>query len=181
MLWVVTGLRWVTRERVHVDRVASPWLIKKFIDREAEFVFVPWPGPIPGPDVGIPFDFPGVELGHRGGKCTFEAIVEKYDVKDPAVRELAKIVHAADIRADMETAPEARGLEAIAAGSMYLVEDDYEALERGFHVYDALYVYCQLRMLQEEHREDLRGMSGQERYEFLRARIKRPPTAGRIW
>jgi len=101
-------VRWVTREHVHVDRVASPWLISKFIDGDAEFIFVPWPGSLPTPEMGIPFDFPGAdfELGHHDGKCTFEAIVEKYDVDDPWVKEIAKIVHAADVAADIDKAPE---------------------------------------------------------------------------
>jgi len=172
-------MKWVTRWHVHVDRVACPWLISKFVDKDAEFVFVPWPGPPPSRDMGIPFDFPGsdFELGHREGKCTFEAIVEKYNIEDPWIREVAKIVHAADIASDMDMAPEARGVEAIAAGAMYIVEDDYEALDRGFLVYDALYVYVQLERIREKHKDELARMDPGKRFEFIKARINRAPEA----
>lgn len=172
-------MRWVTREHVHVDRVACPWLISKFIDEDAEFIFVPWPGPLPTPDMGIPFDFPGAdfELGHKDNKCTFEVIIEKYGVDDPWVKEMAKIVHAADVAADIDKVPEARGLEAIAAGAMYLVEDDYEALEKGFFIYDALYIYVQLRKIQEEYAEELAKMDRRQRFEFIKSKIKLPPPA----
>lgn len=170
-------MKWVTRWHVHVDRVACPWLISKFVDRDAEFVFVPWPGPLPDPGMGIPFDFPrsDFELGHHEGKCTFEAIIEKYDIRDPWVLELAKIVHAADITSDIKKSPEAPGVEAIAAGAMYIVEDDYEALERGFFVYDALYAYVQLKRIREEYKDELAEIDRGERFDFIRARIKKPP------
>ena len=170
-------MKWVTRWHVHVDRVACPWLISKFVDRDAEFIFVPWPGPFPSPDMGIPFDFPGAdfELGHHEGKCTFEAIIEKYEIKDPWVLELAKIIHAADVTSDIDQSPEARGVEAIAAGAMYVVEDDYEALEKGFYVYDSLYSYVQLKKIREEHKEELARINRGERFAFIKARIKKPP------
>ena len=171
-------MKWVTRARVHVDRVACPWLIKKFIDPEAEFKFVPWPGPLPKPEEGIPFDFPGVELGHHDGKCSFETLVEKYGIDDPAVRELAKIVHAADIRRDIDKVPEARGLEAISRGMMFLVKDDYEALEKGFPIYDALYIYCQLKELEKRYKDELARMDRNERFAFLKSKIKLPPKIG---
>jgi len=172
-------MKWVTRWRVHVDRVACPWLISKFVDRDAEFVFVPWPGPLPTLEMGIPFDFPNsdFELGHHDGKCTFEAIIEKYNIKDPWVLEIAKIVHAADVSRDIDKAPEARGVEAIAAGAMYIVEDDYEALEKGFFVYDALYAYVQLKKIQEEYKDELAKMDRGERFAFIKAKIKKPPEA----
>ncbi|RLI18979.1 chromate resistance protein [Candidatus Bathyarchaeota archaeon] len=167
-------MKWVTRERVHVDRVACPWLIKRFIDPEAEFKFVPWPGTELKPEDGIPFDIPGVELGHHDNKCSFETIIEKYDLKDDlALLELAKIVHSADIAADRDKMPEATGLEAIASGAMYIVKDDYEALEKEFFIYDALYAYCQLKLLREQYKEQLEKMSRKERFEFLKARIKK--------
>jgi len=172
-------MKWVTRWHVHVDRVACPWLISKFVDKDAEFVFVPWPGPLPTPDMGIPFDFPRAdfELGHHDGKCTFEAIVEKYKIEDPGVLELAKIVHAADVTQDRDKAPESWGVEAIAAGAMYIVEDDYEALEKGFYVYDALYAYVQLEKIREEHRDELAEMDRGDRFEYIKALIKQPPDA----
>jgi hypothetical protein len=162
-----------------VDRVACPWLISKFVDKDAEFVFVPWPGPLPSSDMGIPFDFPrsDFELGHHHGKCTFEAIIEKYKIDDPWVLEIAKIVHAADVSSDIDTAPEAYGVESIAAGSMYLVEDDYEALEKGFYVYDALYAYVQIKSIREEYKDELSKLDYGERFNFIKAKIKKPPKA----
>lgn len=170
-------MKWVTRWHVHVDRVACPWLISKFVDRDAEFVFVPWPGPLPSPSIGIPFDFPNsdFELGHHDGKCTFEAIIEKYQIQDPRVLEIAKIVHAADVASDIDMAPEAHGIEAIAAGSMYLVKDDYEALEKGFYVYDALYAYVQVKKIREEYKDELSKLNRGERFTFIKAKIKKPP------
>jgi hypothetical protein len=172
-------MKWVTRWHVHVDRLACPWLISKFVDKDAEFIFVPWPGPLPSPANGIPFDFPNsdFELGHHDGKCTFEAIIEKYQIKDPAVLEIAKIVHAADVASDIDMAPEAHGVEAIAAGSMYLVEDDYEALTKGFYVYDALYAYVQVKKIQKENNDELSKLSRGERFSFIKTRIKKPPEA----
>jgi hypothetical protein len=110
----VKFVKWVTREFVHVDRTACPWLIKRFIDPKAEFIFVPVEKipEVVKKEKAIPYDAPGVELGHHGDKCSFDAVVEKYKIKDPAVLELAKIVRAADTD-KMETAPEAAGLEAI--------------------------------------------------------------------
>lgn len=172
-------MKWVTRWHVHVDRVACPWLISKFVDKEAEFIFIPWPGPLPTPDMGIPFDFPrsDFELGHHDGKCTFEAIIEKYNIKDKWILELAKIIHAADVTQDIETAPEAHGVEAIAAGAMYIVEDDYEALEKGFFIYDALYAYVQLRKIREEFKEKLAEIDRGKRFEFIKARVQMSPEA----
>jgi len=139
-------MKWVTRQNVKVDRVACPWLIRKFIDAEAEFLFVP-------PDEvmataerkdAIPFDVPDVELGHHDGKCSFEAIVEKYAIDDPAVQLLAKIVHGADVAADLYGRPEASGLKAIAEGFQQMgLPDDHAILALEFPVYDAFYVYCQ--------------------------------------
>lgn len=172
-------MRWVTRWHVHVDRVACPWLISKFVDKNAEFIFVPWPGPLPSADMGIPFDFPSsdFELGHHDGKCTFEAIIETYQIQDPWVLEIAKIVHAADVASDIDTAPEAHGVEAIAAGSMYIVEDDYEALAKGFYVYDALYAYVQIKKIQDEYKDELSKLDRGKRFTFIKTRITKPPEA----
>ena len=141
-------MKWVTRSHVHVDRVACPWLILRFIDNEAEFVFVP------GSQVthiavetgAIPFDAPGVELGHQEGCCSFESILLKYELKDPALARLAKIVHAADVAADLDTDPLARGLEAIASGYGLRYPDDEENLTHQFEVYDALYAWCRFQV-----------------------------------
>ena len=137
-------MRWVTREHVKVDRVACPWLIKKFIDPAAEFVFVP--ADRISETQGTPFDAPSVELGHHEGKCSFEAIIKKYNIIDPAVLELAKIVHAADVSSDRDSAPEGRGLEAIASGFGKICKDDQEILEKEFIIYDALYAYCTAKL-----------------------------------
>ena len=139
-------MKWVTRERVKVDRVACPWLIRKFVDADAEFHFVP-PGDVTRVaerEGAIPFDVPDVELGHHDGKCSFEAIVAKYVIDVPAVGLLAKIVHGADVAEDLYGRPEAPGLKAIAAGFQQMgLKDDHAILRLEFPVYDALYVYCQ--------------------------------------
>ncbi|HLE24805.1 MAG TPA: chromate resistance protein ChrB domain-containing protein [Thermodesulfobacteriota bacterium] len=139
-------MKWVTRERVKVDRVACPWLIKKFVDPEAEFLFVPKESvlEVAEREKAIPFDIEGVELGHHEGKCSFEAIVAKYRIEDPAIQLLANIVHGADVTQDLHGRPEAAGLKAVAEGFQYLgLKDDHEILAKEFIVYDALYAYCQ--------------------------------------
>jgi hypothetical protein len=145
------AVKWVTRERVKVDRVACPWLIKKFVDPEAEFLFVP-PDQIAETaqrEHATPFDAPNVELGHHDGKCSFEAIVERYNISDPAVALLARIVHGADVAQDLYGQAEAPGLKAIAEGFGYLgLRDDHEILAKEFAVYDALYAYCQRQVAQ---------------------------------
>jgi len=141
-------MKWVTRSHVHVDRVACPWLIRRFVDSEAEFLFVPASqvGAVSQETGAIPFDAPGVELGHKDGRCSFEAIILKYELKDLALLRMAKIVHAADVAADIDTDPVARGLEAIAVGYGLRFPDDTENLERQFDVYDALYAWCRLQV-----------------------------------
>jgi hypothetical protein len=139
-------MKWITRERVKVDRVACPWLIKKFVDPEAEFLFVPADQvlDVAERERAIPFDVPGVELGHHDGKCSFEAIISKYRIEEPAIRLLSKIVHGADVAQDLYGRPEAAGLQAVAEGFRHLgLKDDHEILGKEFIVYDALYAYCQ--------------------------------------
>ena len=146
-------MKWITRERVKVDRVACPWLIRKFIDPEAEFLFVARGKVLEVADRegAIPFDVPGAELGHHGGKCSFEALVARYEIDDPAVHLLAKIVHGADVEQDLFGRPEAPGLEAIAEGFRYLgLKDDHQVLEKEFIVYDALYAYCRQKVQEEK-------------------------------
>jgi hypothetical protein len=138
-------MKWVTRSHVHVDRVACPWLIKRFVDSEAEFLFVP--KSIIEETVSrtgaTPFDAPGVELGHHGDGCSFDAIIKKFDLRDKALLRLAKIVNAADTdRLDQD--PIATGLEAIASGYSLLFPDDSSNLEHQFVLYDALYAWCRL-------------------------------------
>ncbi len=141
-------MKWVTRSHVHVDRVACPWLILRCVDNEAEFMFVPAKQvKVVAADTGaIPFDAPEVELGHHDGRCSFEAIIAKYELKDPALLRMAKIVHAADVAPDIDTDPIARGLEAIAVGYGVRFPDDEENLDRQFDVYDALYAWCRLQV-----------------------------------
>lgn len=139
-------MKWVTRERVKVDRVACPWLIRKFVDPGAEFLFVPKDSvmEVAERESAIPFDVPGVELGHHDGKSSFEAIITKYGISDAAILMLAEIVHGADVQKDLYGRAEAPGLKAIAVGFGYLgLRDDHEILEKESVVYDALYAYCQ--------------------------------------
>ncbi len=145
-------MKWVTREHAKVDRIASPWLIKKFIDPDAEFLFVPREKvlEVAEKENAIPFDYPGVEHGHHDGKCTFETLVEKYNIDDPAIKCMAKIVHGADIKEDLYKIPESAGLRAIAHGFNILIDDDYKKMELEFPVYDALYEYCKAKIAQEE-------------------------------
>jgi hypothetical protein len=145
-------MKWITREKVKVDRVACPWLIRKFVDPKAEFLFV-LPEKVlevAEKEAAIPFDVEGVELGHHDGKCSFEAIVAKYHIHDPAIELLAQIVHGADVTPDLYGRPEAPGLKAIAEGFQKLgLKDDHAILEKEFIVYDALYGYCRGRVAQK--------------------------------
>jgi hypothetical protein len=136
----------ITRSHVHVDRVACPWLISRFIDSEAEFLFVAKTEieRVVQETGAIPFDAPGVELGHQDGRCSFESIIRKYDLKDPGLLRLVRIVHAADVSEDIDTDPIARGLEAIASGYSLRFPDDTENLEAQFEVYDGLYAWCRM-------------------------------------
>jgi hypothetical protein len=145
-------MKWLTRSHVHVDRVACPWLITRFIDNEAEFVFVPKSRvDLVARETGaIPFDAPGVELGHREGRCSFESILLQYDLTDPALLRLARIVHAADVAEDIDTDPLGRGFEAIATGYGLRYPDDEENLAHQFEVYDALYAWCRLQVAKEQ-------------------------------
>ena len=139
-------MQWITRSHVHVDRVACPWLITRFVDNEAEFLFVPR-NQIERTvkETGAnPFDAPGVELGHKDGRCSFESILLKYDLKDPALARMAQIIHAADVEADIDKDPIARGLEAIATGFSLRYPNDEENLLHQFEVYDSLYAWCRL-------------------------------------
>jgi len=140
-------MRWVTRANVKVDRVACPWLIATFIDPAAEFVFVPVDdiARVAETTGAIPFDAPGIELGHQGAECSFDAILKKYGVRDPALERLEAIVRGADT-ADKDLTPESRGLEAVAEGFRRMAQaggyDDHETNRREWIVYDALYLFC---------------------------------------
>jgi hypothetical protein len=140
-------MKWVTRSDVKVDRVACPWLIRRFIDPEAQFLFVPEDQLLEMAKraQAIPFDAPRlaeVKLNHRGGRCSFEAILEDYRLDDPALDHLGVIVRAADVRGQEHAAPEGVGLRAVAQGFALLGIPDEERLARQFPVYDALYEYA---------------------------------------
>jgi len=164
-------LRWVTREYVHVDRTACPWLLKRFIDPEAEFIFAPAERI---PDIvkkrkAIPYDLPDIELGHHGDRCSFDAFIEKYKINDPAVLELAKIVRAADT--DKPDAPEAAGLDALMTGISMEAKDDHEAIEKARTIYDAFYTFCKLRLLHLKYKIEIEKMDRKERRMFLARKL----------
>lgn len=140
-------MKWVTRSHVHVDRVACPWLILRFIDNEAEFLFVPKSqvDQVAKATGAIPFDAPDVELGHHEGRCSFEAIIQKYGLSEPGLLRLAKIVHGADVAEDIDSDPIARGLEAMASGFSLRYPNDEENLAAQFELYDSLYAWCRLQ------------------------------------
>jgi len=167
-------MKWVTREFVHVDRTACPWLIRRFIDPEAEFIFAPVEKvlQIVEKEKAIPYDVQGVELGHRGDRCSFDAIVEKYGLKDPALLGVAVIVRAADT-GKMELAPEAAGLEAIMSGISMAAKDDHEAVEKARIVYDALYINRKMKLVEKRSRAEVEKMSRSERREFLKKEIEK--------
>ena len=140
-------MKWITREGAKTDRVACPWLIRKFIDPQAEFLFVPKENVtvIARREGGKSFDCPGADFTHREGKCSFEVLVDAYRLNDPALRVLARIVHGADVAADVGIVPEAAGLQAVAHGFAAICQDDHRKLELEFPVYDALYAWCQAK------------------------------------
>jgi hypothetical protein len=138
-------MKFVTRKNAAVDRIACPWLVRRFVDQDAEFLYVD------AADVqrvardqdAVPYDVEGAELGHVDGRCSFESILLKFKLDDPALARLAKIVHAADVEADLDSTPEAAGLKAIAMGFRRLYGDrDREKLEAQMQMYDALYEWC---------------------------------------
>jgi hypothetical protein len=139
-------MKWVTRENANVDRIACPWLIRRFIDPDAEFVFVPRDEvlKVAEREGGRSFDADGAEFTHRDGKCSFDVLVEEFDlVGDPALVRLAQIVHAADVSEDIATSPEGAGLYAIAHGFALLHgTEDHLKIQLETPMYDALYAWC---------------------------------------
>jgi hypothetical protein len=136
-------MKWVTRERPKIDRIACPWLIARFIDKAAEFIYAP-PDQVEHLVVqcgAIPYDIPGVELGHNGELCSFDALLRKYNLTDPALLSLARIVRAADTNR-FDQAPEAMGLFAISSGLGHNIKNDHDLLRQGMVIYDALYAWC---------------------------------------
>jgi hypothetical protein len=137
-------MKWVTRARPMVDRIACPWLIRKFVDPEGQFLYVAADqvAAVAKTEGAIPYDVPGVELGHRGPECSFDAIIRKYELKDKALARLALIVRGADTD-PKDLTPESRGLLAIADGFRRVYQDDHDQLAAELPVYDALYAHCQ--------------------------------------
>jgi hypothetical protein len=139
-------VRWITRARPKTDRIACPWLIRRFIDPEAEIVFLPPAHVVPAaardPEARS-FDAPGADYTHRGDQCTFEVLIDEFDLGgDPALRRLASIVHAADISGALDSDPLGPGLLAIGEGGLDAEADDQRLVDRGGFVYDALYAWC---------------------------------------
>jgi len=136
-------MKWVTRERPKIDRLACPWLIRRFIDPEAEIHYVPAAQvlPVAGREGAIPFDVPAVELTHSGPLCSFDAFLEKYHLEDTALARLAEIVRAADTDT-LDRSPQAAGLLAISLGLGANIADDQELLKAALPIYDALYTWC---------------------------------------
>jgi len=137
-------MKWVTRERARVDRIACPWLISRFIDKQPTFLFVPASQvmQMAEREAATPYDVPGVELGHHGDRCSFDAFLDKYKLTDPALQALALIVRGADTDARQLT-PESAGLYATATGFQAIAKDDHDNMAKQFPAYDALYAYCQ--------------------------------------
>ena len=139
-------MKWVTRKNANVDRVACPWLINRFVDRDAEFLYVAADQvtAVAERENAIPYDVKDVELGHVDGRCSFESIMVKYKLDDPGLKRLAQIVHGADVAPDRTICPEAAGLYAIAHGfALVHGENDHEKIRLETPMYDALYAWCQ--------------------------------------
>ena len=150
-------MKWITRENANVDRIACPWLIRKFVDKDAEFLYVPRDQvmDVAKRDSAIPYDVPDVELGHVDGRCSFESIMVKYNlVGDAGLVELAKIVHAADVSADIDSSPEGRGLKAIAHGfALVHGTNDHKKIELETPMYDALYAWCTAKAAKDQEQK----------------------------
>ncbi|TET60504.1 MAG: chromate resistance protein [Promethearchaeota archaeon] len=173
---------WVTRDYVHIDRVASPWLIKRFVDKRAQFIFLPRNeiSNFVANTSAIPFDTAGlgVELDHHvcnnEKHCTFDAIVEKYKLEnDEALQKVRKLVRAADTGGIKEE-PLAWALEVIAVGTPFLVDSDHEALEKEFPVYDAVYAYFQQEIIREKFKDEIEKLKSRgERQSFIKQKLRK--------
>ncbi len=136
-------MKWITRERPKIDRIACPWLIKNFVDQQAEFIYVPKEQVFSKAKEldAVPYDIPGADYSHEGDFCTFDYIIKKHNIDDPAIDQIALIVRGADTDT-FELAPQAAGLWAISAGLSYNIKDDHEQLTLGMKIYDALYSWA---------------------------------------
>ena len=140
-------MKWITREKARVDRIACPWLVSRFVDKAPTFIFAPDPEvmAVAQREGAIPYDVPGDELGHKGDRCSFDAFLDKYRLDDPALQALALIVRGADT--DQRTlTPESAGLYALASGFRAISTDDHENMARQFPAYDALYAFCRSKL-----------------------------------
>jgi hypothetical protein len=137
-------MKWITRERPKIDRIACPWLIARFIDKEPEFLYVPAKQvlQVAAETGAVPYDIPGVEMTHDGELCSFDAFIKKHELKDPALDQLAAIVRGADT-SRLDLTPQSAGLYAISLGLSHRFSDDHEMLKHGLVMYDALYAWCQ--------------------------------------
>jgi hypothetical protein len=140
-------MKWVTRDKAKVDRIACPWLISRFVDHEAVFLFVPAEKilEVAKREDATPFDVNGAELGHHGDRCSFDAVLEKFGLTDPALLEMATIVRGADIITDTPP-PESAGLAALAVGFRFVAKDDFDNMRLQFPAYDAWYAYCKAKV-----------------------------------
>ena len=145
-------MKWVTRERPKIDRIACPWLLLRFIDPEAEFLYVPAAEVLAVAQASgaTPYDIPGVEMSHVGELCSFDAFINKHRLTDPALQQLAKIVRGADTDR-LDLAPQAAGLYAVSLGLSKVFGNDHEMLKHGLVVYDALYAWCQSCQQETHH------------------------------
>jgi hypothetical protein len=136
-------MKWITRERPKIDRIACPWLIRRFIDPDAEFLFVPASDVlrVAGETGATPYDIPGVEMTHVGELCSFDAFIARHALREPALQQLATIVRGADT-SRLDLAPQSAGLYAVSLGLSQVFEDDHEMLRHGMVMYDALYAWC---------------------------------------
>lgn len=137
-------MKWITRERPKIDRIACPWLIAKFIDKEPEFLYVPSKDvlAVAAETGATPYDIPGVEMSHVGDHCSFDAFLKKYELVDPALQQLAEIIRGADT-SKLDLTPQSHGLFAISLGLSAIFAHDHEMLKHGMVMYDALYAWCQ--------------------------------------
>ncbi|MHA1791887.1 MAG: chromate resistance protein ChrB domain-containing protein [Promethearchaeota archaeon] len=166
-------MKWVTRDFVHVDRTACPWLIKYFVDKDAEFTFLPDDEikDFVEKEKAIPFDCSAAtELRHHGSKCSFDAIIDKHELKDEALHELAKIIRAADTGKKL-LVPESIGLEMILDGVSMGSKDDHEAIAKTKPIFDGFYAACKLKLIRQKYKSEMSKMSKREKREFLRKKM----------
>ncbi len=169
-------MKWITRERPKIDRIACPWLIKRFVDPEAQFIYVPFDEVIPKSKElnAIPFDLPNVEYTHYGDQCTFDYIIKKHKLKDPALLQIAIIIRGADTdRHDISS--QSSGLWAISAGLAYNITNDLELLERGMMLYDGLYSWAKYLQAEKHTQNPTENMLLDVYQKFLRHKSNKVP------